>query len=125
MLLEQVEGRKHGRTAKPRTARAGKPGSRHVPAATRRQVVPRDGGQCTFVAAGGRRCTERAYVEYHHADVPFAHGGGPGAGNIVLHCRAHNAYEAERIFGGYLPPEIREARVQYDAMRFPVPEREV
>jgi hypothetical protein len=125
MLLEKVESRKHGVTAKPRTARAGKPGSRHVPAGTRRQVGPRDAGQCAFVAADGQRCTERTYVEYHHADVPFAHGGGSGAENIALHCRRHNAYEGERIFGQYLPPEIRKARAQYDAMRFAVPERGV
>jgi hypothetical protein len=123
LLLEKVESRKHGVTAKPRTARARKAGSRHVPAETRREVAPRDAGQCTFVAADGRRCRERAYVEYHHAGVPFARGGGSGAGNITLHCRRHNAHEGERIFGRDLPPEIRKARAQYDAMRFPVPER--
>jgi hypothetical protein len=125
LLLEKVESRKNGATTTLRTVRAEKPGSRHAPAATRRQVASRDGGQCTFVGAAGRRCTERAYVEYHHAGVPFAHGGASGAGNITLHCRAHNAYEGERIFGRWLPPEIREARIQYDAMSFPVPEREV
>ncbi len=125
LLLAEVEGRKQGRTAKPRAVRTVKAGSRHVPAATRREVVPRDGERCTFVAADGRRCTERAYLEYHHAGVPFARGGDPGAGNIALHCRAHNAYEAERIFGRRLPPEIVEARAEYDAARFPVPEREV
>jgi hypothetical protein len=70
------------------------------------------------------RCTERAYLEYHHAGVPFARGGGPGPGNIALHCRAHNAHEGERMFRRYLPPAIRQAREQYDAMRFAVPERE-
>jgi hypothetical protein len=125
LLLDRVERRKQGRTTMPRTGRAGKPGSRHVPAATRRQVVTRDAGQCAFVAAGGRRCTERAYLEYHHAGVPYARGGGSGAENIALHCRRHNAFESERIFGRYLPPEIRAARGQYDAMRFAVPEREV
>ena len=50
-------------------------------------------------------------------------GGGPEPANIALHCRAHNAWEGERLFGRYLPPEVREARVQYDSMRFPVPER--
>jgi hypothetical protein len=125
LLLETVEARKLGMTAKPQAARALEPGSRHVPADTRRQVVPRDGARCTFVGAGGRRCTARAYLEFHHAGVPFAQGGGPGPGNIALHCRAHNAYEGMRVFGRYLPPEIRKARAEYDATRFPVPEREV
>ena len=122
MLLASVEGRKHGATARPRAARPPGRGSRRVPAKTRREVTPRDGEQCTFVGADGRGCTERAYLEYHHARA-FAHGGGPGPENITLLCRAHNAFEGERLFGRYLPPEVREARVQYDAMRFPVPER--
>ena len=86
-------------------------------------VVRRDGGQCTFVAAKGRRCTERVYLDFHHAGTPFARGGGPGADNIALHCRAHNAHEGRRVFGDFLPRAIREARVLYDAMQFPVPER--
>ena len=124
MLLAKVESRKNGATARPRAARPLAHGSRRVPAETRREVAPRDGEQCTFVAANGRRCTERAFLEYHHAGRPFARGGGPGPGNIALHCRAHNAWEGERLFGRYLPPEVREARVQYDSMRFAVPERQ-
>ena len=123
-LLAKVESRKNGATRRPRAPRRLKAGSRSVPAATRREVVPRDAGQCAFVSADGRRCTERAYLEFHHRGVPFAHGGGPGPENIALHCRAHNAYEGRRIFGAYLPKEIREARAQYDAMRFAVPERQ-
>jgi hypothetical protein len=123
VLLEKMERRRNGVAAKPRAGRTVKRGSRHVPAATRRAVSPRDGGQCTFVSADGRRCTERAYMEFHHRGVPFAQGGGPGPDNIALHCRAHNAYEGRRIFGAHLPKEIREARAQYDAMRFAVPER--
>jgi hypothetical protein len=123
MLLETVEAEKLGKVAKPRPPRPLKAGSRHIPAETRRQVAARDDGRCTFVGVDGRRCTARAFLEFHHAGVPFAHGGDPGRDNIALHCRAHNAHEGKRIFGPYLPREIREARAQYDAMRFPVPER--
>ncbi len=123
LLLAKVEGDKEGAVAKPRPARALKTGSRRVPSATRRVVVPRDGGQCTFVGTNGRRCTERVYLEYHHAGQPFACGGGPGSDNIALHCRAHNAYEGRRVFGNHLPRSIRDARVLYDATQFPVPER--
>jgi hypothetical protein len=142
LLLAKVEGRKEGVLVKvvgqtqgaagkretPLTPRPAKPltaGSRRVPSATRRVVVPRDAGQCSFVGAGGRRCTERAYLEFHHAGTPFARGGGAGADNIALHCRAHNAYEGRRVFGEFLPREIREARVQYDAMVFGAPRRDV
>ena len=102
-----------GRSKRPRT----------MPAAVRRMVGRRDERRCTFVGADGRRCTESAYLEYHHAGIPFAHGGPETAANIALHCRAHNLYEGARIFGRPLPREIREARVLYDTMMFPVPER--
>ena len=97
---------------------------RTMPAGVRRIVGKRDDERCTFVGADGRRCTERAYLEYHHAGVPFAHGGAETATNIALHCRAHNAYEGARIFGRPLPREVREARILYDSMLFPVPERQ-
>lgn len=147
LLLARVESRKHGVAAKPRsssprtpaTPGTAEPGGetvsaekgprprrsrpRTMPAAVRRRVVRRDEAQCTFVGTDGRRCTERAYLEFHHAGVPFAHGGAETVKNIALHCRAHNAYEGARIFGRHLPREIREARILYDAMLFAVPER--
>jgi hypothetical protein len=124
LLLAQVEGRKEGKVARPRrTVKALRPGSRRVPSATRRVVVPRDAERCTFVSSSGRRCTEQVYLEFHHAGRPFARGGGPGPDNISLHCRAHNGYEGRRVFGDFLPREIREARIAYDAVMFAVPER--
>ena len=123
VLLERVESRKHGLTSRPRTAGAVKPGSRHTPAAARRDVVQRDARQCAFVAPDGRRCTERTYIEYHHARLPYAHGGAATVENMALHCRAHNAYEGERIFGRHLPPEVREARLNYEMAWSSVPER--
>ena len=63
------------------------------------------------------------YLEYHHGPVPYAHDGPGTVDNVQLHCRAHNLYEGKRIFGAYLPREVREARVLYDAMQFAVPER--
>ena len=123
VLLEKVESRKHGVTAKPRAGKGASPGSRHVPSGIRRAVVGRDTAQCAFVAADGRRCTERAYVEYHHARVPYAHGGPATVENMALHCRAHNGLAGERIFGRSLPREVREARVAYEATWTAVPER--
>ena len=122
LLLAQVESRKHGVGAKARptrtkTQRVVEPArnSRHIPAAVRRTVARRDGAQCTFVAADGRRCTARAFLEYHHGSVPYAHGGPATVENIALHCRTHNAYEGTRIFGRSLPREIRDARAAYEA----------
>jgi hypothetical protein len=50
------------------------------------------------VARNGRRCKERAFVEFHHRE-PYALGGEATIGNIALRCRAHNAYEARLDFG--------------------------
>jgi hypothetical protein len=64
----------------------------------RRQVDGRDARRCRFVAADGRRCDERRFLEYHHV-VPYATGGPPTVDNIQLRCRAHNGYEADQFFG--------------------------
>jgi hypothetical protein len=47
---------------KPRKRRALKPGSRHVPVDVEREVRERDGEQCTFTDAEGRRCQERRFL---------------------------------------------------------------
>jgi hypothetical protein len=64
-----------------------------------REVHARDGEQCTFVSADGRRCKARAFLELHHHDIPFAKGGPATVENLRLVCRAHNAWFAERDFG--------------------------
>jgi hypothetical protein len=96
------------------------PNSRHVPAEVRRTVWSRDGGRCAFIARNGRRCTERAFLEFHHV-VPHGAGGEATAENIQLRCRAHNAYEAELYFGQRTAPweslasAVKEARASYQA----------
>ena len=72
--------------------------SRHIPAAVRREVWQRDGGQCTFVDAQGRRCTERSFLQFEHR-IPFAKGGLSNVDNVRLLCRAHNRCQAERVYG--------------------------
>jgi hypothetical protein len=103
LLVEDLERKKLGATQKPRSARAATPGSRHVPAAVKREVWARDEGRCAFVGATGR-CPARGFLELHHV-VPFADGGATDAANLQLRCRAHNAFEAEVWFG---IPEIEE-----------------
>jgi len=102
-LIDKLMRRRFAATQRPRTAtpRASKSASRrtrHVPAPIRREVVERDGLQCSFVAADGHRCTERSGLELHHQQ-PFASGGEHTADNISLMCRAHNGYLAERDYG--------------------------
>jgi len=69
--------------------------SRHIPADVQRTVFVRDLGRCAFTSAEGRRCNERAFVEFHHVR-PYAHDGPPTVANIQLRCQAHNAHEWRR-----------------------------
>jgi len=102
LLLEDVARKKLAATSNPRPGVAAGTRSRHIPARVRRDVWLRDGGRCAFVAPGGRRCTERAFLEFHHRE-PHAIGGEATAANISLRCRPHNIHEAELVFGSCVP----------------------
>jgi hypothetical protein len=95
LLLEDVERRRCGATPASRPSREATAGSRHIPASVRRDVWRRDGGQCAFLGRQGR-CTERAFLEFHHVR-PYAAGGAAVAANIELRCRSHNLYEASLL----------------------------
>jgi len=71
---------------------------RYIPVAVRRETYGRDRGQCTFVAADGRRCEARAFVELDHVE-PFARRGAADTENIRLLCRGHNLLHARNCFG--------------------------
>lgn len=105
LLLQDIARRKLAETTAPRPGRPADPRSRHVPAEVKRAVWLRDAGRCAFVAPSGRRCAERAYLEFHHLE-PYALGGETTAANLALRCRAHNAHEADFVFG----PHISMAR---------------
>ncbi len=114
LLRQAAEKRAFSATSRPRSPRTAKAGSRDIPASVERAVWRRDGGQCAFVAKNGHRCTERSYLEYHHANEPHALGGEATVENISLHCRAHNVYESEMIFGPFDPSLVRETRTAYE-----------
>jgi HNH endonuclease len=101
-LLADLARKKYAAADQPRPPRGTSPGSRHVPAEVRRAVWLRDLGRCAFVGEGpsgkGRRCTERAFLEFHHVR-PYAAGGEATVENIQLRCRRHNDYEAKVYFG--------------------------
>lgn len=117
VLLEALARQKLAATDHPRDCSSESPPpvpshSRHIPAQVRRAVWQRDNGQCTFVSLTGRRCTEQGFLEFHHV-VPFSAGGPASIDNIQLRCRAHNGFEAERVFGLRTPPGVREGRRPY------------
>ena len=103
----QLLKRKHAVTHHPGHSR-GCASARTIPAAVKRAVWARDGGRCSFVSANGRRCCERSWLEYDHRD-PVARGGRATVENVRLLCRAHNGYEAERVFGADFMARSREA----------------
>jgi len=110
-LVDKLQKRKFAAgSTKPRTPisstlesktqrkRAAKKRSRHVSAADKREVLERDGMQCTFVDVRGRRCEEKGGLEFAHIEAD-ALGGAAVASNLRLRCRAHNRLDADRDFG--------------------------
>ena len=96
-LLNEHARKKFAATEKPRPSRKASSGARHIPAEVRRAVWVRDLGRCAFVGKSGRRCNERAFVEFHHAK-PWAVGGEATVENIELRCKGHNDHEARVFF---------------------------
>jgi hypothetical protein len=107
-FIEDELKRRFG-AGKPHKQRALKAGSRHVPRDIARQVYERDGFQCAFVDAGGRRCQERRFLTLEHRQ-PFARGGPATVENLCVLCSAHNAYTARQAFGEEFIAEKRAAR---------------
>jgi hypothetical protein len=98
LLIAKLENAKLGKTERPRTATAAPTDPADIPRAVRREVVERDGLQCSFLAQNGERCSSREHLEFDHR-TPRALGGTGDAANIRLLCRAHNLYAAEQVFG--------------------------
>ena len=111
LIEREIEKKKLAVTAKPRPPRGTKVGSRDIPAHVRRAVWRRDQGQCAFKGRSGR-CSERAFLEWHHVR-PHGHQGPATVENISLRCRAHNVYESELIFGRFDPSVVRETPEDY------------
>lgn len=105
LLLDDLARRKYAAVHRPRTPPNRRDAAvRGIPADVRRSVWARDDGRCAFVAANGRRCGERGFLEFHHL-VPYADGGEATLENIELRCRGHNAYEADLWFGSRIVVE--------------------
>jgi 5-methylcytosine-specific restriction endonuclease McrA len=120
LLLAKVENTKLGKTDRPRPKRSIRretdndirtpsARSRDIPRAVRRAVWKRDGGHCAFISPEGRRCTERSFLEFHHLQA-YAKQGPATVENIALHCRRHNQYEAELVFGPHGASIVGERR---------------
>jgi 5-methylcytosine-specific restriction endonuclease McrA len=81
----------------------------HIPNATQREILARDGLRCTFVSEDGCRCTASSFLQIHH-EQPWAKGGNSTVGNLRLLCAAHNRLLAEQDFGRELIAARRDQR---------------
>jgi len=113
-LIPLLEKQKFGTSRVGRvkhSPRESPPSSRRVPMHIKHAVWERDRRQCTFVSTSGIRCGARRFLEVDHIQ-PVARGGKPTVDGLRLRCRAHNQYEAERIFGAGFMAAKRVARPQ-------------
>jgi hypothetical protein len=97
-LLAQVRKQKCADVSSPRSAKPNEKASRHVPAEIRRAVWQRDGGRCTYISAGGRKCDSNEFIEFDHTDA-WARTGTHSIDGITLRCRAQNQLRARIDFG--------------------------
>jgi hypothetical protein len=97
LLIEKLEKRKLGKTARPQKPRPAKDGA--VTQESRRAATTRDGAQCAWVDdETGRRCPARAFLETDHVEEKSLGGSGKPE-NIRWLCHAHNRLHAEQTFG--------------------------
>ena len=96
-LVQMLEKQKFAKSERSRPQRGDAKG-RYLPAAVRKAVWERDGGQCTFVSEKGKRCESRTRLEFDHVEA-VARGGQSTIGGLRLRCRAHNQHAAECTFG--------------------------
>ncbi len=121
LVLADLEKKKLGKTDKPRRS----PGTKHgdFSRQARREIYERDGEQCTpsgitkrvtYVSPSGERCQARAFAQLDHEN-PRACGGAGTTRNGRLLCRAHNLFEAEKVFGRkYVESRIRLRQQRLD-----------
>lgn len=99
--IEKLESKRYGTTKNPRKSLEEtdtSSSSRYIPTPVRRAVYERDNGRCRFEDETGRRCAETEWLELHHIK-PYARGGDHSPDNVILICRVHNLYLAERDYG--------------------------
>jgi hypothetical protein len=54
-----------------------------------RKAWQRDGGKCTYVSPGGKKCESQTFLQFDHI-IPKSKGGPDTLDNLRLRCRAHN-----------------------------------
>jgi len=98
VLIDKLERERFGQAKRPRSGSAPQPDRRRIPNAVRREVIARDGWQCSYVSPDGQRCPCTQFLQFHHEHA-WALGGTSEAANIRILCAAHNQLLAENDFG--------------------------
>ena len=75
-----------------RSVSLGNPENGKMTSGLRHRVNTRDGYQCSFVSADGRRCSQRRWLDAHHI-VPRSQGGAHSFENLRLLCKTHHQWE--------------------------------
>ena len=98
VFVELVEFYLKHKAPKQRKPSKPRPLTRHIPTATRDQVMLRDKQRCTFRSRSGRKCNSTHNLQIDHIK-PFALGGTHEAENLRVLCAAHNRHMARKTFG--------------------------
>jgi 5-methylcytosine-specific restriction endonuclease McrA len=98
LLIDKLERERFAQTTHPRKDAKPQPDKRRVSNATRREVVERDGLQCSYVSPEGERCPSRQFLQFHH-ELAWALGGKSDTPNSRIFCANHNKLRAEQDFG--------------------------
>ncbi len=98
LLIDRLERERFGKANQERRKALPNPNKRYVPNAVRREVVKRDGLQCSYVSPDGERCQSRQFLQFHHVQA-WALGGKTTTESLRIFCGAHNRLAAEQDFG--------------------------
>jgi hypothetical protein len=105
------------RTAQAHSAKRPNPDSRYIPPEVKRQVLARDGEQCSYGSPEGRRCQQRERLQFHHKHA-YGQGGPATVDNIEIRCSPHNWMHADDDYGRtFMRRRIERARHERERER--------
>jgi hypothetical protein len=60
-----------------------------IPVWVKHEIIGRDGAQCRYVFANGKRCTQRRWLHVHHLQE-VRNGGSNTVKNLITLCANHH-----------------------------------
>jgi hypothetical protein len=112
LLIDKLQRERFAQTKRPFKDVKRDPNNRRVSNAVRREVVERDGLQCSYVSPDGQRCPSRRFLQFHHVHA-WALGGRSETSNARIYCAEHNQLLAEQDFGrSHIAQAVAAARAK-------------